>query len=71
MEDDCLRIDAPVGVLGPALKSQLRRQKSAIIEALKSTTYPCNKCGRFAFHVETTCYWCRREPPMSDGDQKR
>lgn len=22
-------------------------------------TYPCSGCGKFAFHVPTTCCWCR------------
>jgi hypothetical protein len=30
----------------------------------KSQTYPCTACGRHAYHVPTTCYWCRRR---SDG----
>jgi hypothetical protein len=58
---DRLRVDAPLGALRPRIKNELRRKKAAIISLVQSRTFPCSTCGRFAFHHETTCYWCRQK----------
>ena len=28
---------------------------------MKTETFTCSDCGKFAFHVPTTCYWCRQQ----------
>jgi hypothetical protein len=58
---DRLRVDAPIGALRPRVKNELRRRKAAIISLVQSRTFPCSTCGRFAFHHEATCYWCRQK----------
>ena len=46
------------GGITPDLVELLRARRAEILTAL--TTYPCAKCGRFAFpRPETLCYWCR------------
>jgi len=46
------------GGITPDLVELLRARRAEILVAL--TTYPCAKCGRFAFpRPHTLCYWCR------------
>lgn len=57
-----IRIRAPHGVLTEARREMIRAQKPELVALL--STYPCVKCGRFAFSCpNTTCYWCGPKPP--------
>ena len=51
-----LRYKAPPGALTEELLGELKRWKPELLDML--TTFPCDTCGRFAFHQPTTCYWC-------------
>jgi hypothetical protein len=57
-----LRVRAPHGVLTEERRELLRALKPEIIALLR--TYPCTKCGRFAFQRPTLCYHCRNNPPL-------
>ncbi len=60
-----LRFRGPKDALSAELKRELVRHKPEIIALLVDdhATYPCGKCGQFAFaEVDTVCYWCREVP---------
>jgi hypothetical protein len=60
-----VRVDAPDlllrGGVDQELALRIRQAKPELVRYLqgRTTSYPCDTCGRFAFQASTTCYWCR------------
>jgi hypothetical protein len=48
----------PVGAVTNALAAEIRSAKADLLAVL--TTYPCARCGLFAFRQPVICYWCRK-----------
>ena len=63
-----VRVDAPDllirGGIDEDLALRIREAKPELVRYLqdRTTSYPCDTCGRFAFPTSTTCYWCRSAP---------
>lgn len=63
-----VRVDAPdlliKGRVDEDLALRIRQAKPELVRYLqdRTTSYPCDRCGRFAFPTSTTCYWCRSAP---------
>ena len=58
LADRRLRITAQRGVLTPDVRAAILELRGEMIGLL--TTHACTDCGRFAFAVPTSCFWCRR-----------
>ena len=52
----------PSNLLNEELVARVRALKPALLELLAGPprSWPCTRCGNFAFRLPTICYWCRR-----------
>jgi len=56
-----LRIGPPE-LLDEATVALVRTMKSELLAVLLNEgirSWPCSRCGRFAFRLPTICFWCR------------
>lgn len=54
---------APIEMLDEGTLQRVRAMKSALLSILLSVghkTWCCTRCGRYAFHLPTICFWCRK-----------